>query len=135
MLAQGAKLTSVGTGLNKINMPIPITVGKRFGKRSRTKIHWSKKVTESSDAMDLEKNVFLKKSPKSIARSIKKSVEKSNRLKSMPLKSGISMLSFYINRAGSNLSSERKRTIMKAKNELRKLYKRDKKRRSKRRSK
>jgi hypothetical protein len=85
--------------------------------------NWSKKVTEQSDAMDLEPGIFLKSSKK-IAKSIKKSVMKSRRLKSTPLKSGISMISFYINRAGSKLSPQRKKILMNAKKEFRKEMKR-----------
>ncbi len=84
---------------------------------------WSNSVTKNSNAMDLEKGVFTFKSPKKIARSIKKSVDRSNRLKASPYKSGMSMISFYINRGGSKLSKERKKTLMKAKEEFRKLYK------------
>jgi len=82
---------------------------------------WSKKVTETSDALDLEENVF-KKSPEQIAKSLKKSAENSERRKSSPYRSAISMLTFYINRAGKNLSEQEKDNLEKAKNELRKLF-------------
>jgi hypothetical protein len=119
-----------------INHPIPITIPtKHFGTKKKFKLRkkrkWSNKVTRSSDAMDLEPNVFKKSSPKEIAKSIKCSVEKSKRLKSSKLKAGISMMSFMINRAGKNMSTKRKKIIMKAKEEYRNLYKR-KSRRSRR---
>ena len=84
--------------------------------------NWSKKVTQTSNAMDLEEGVFTWNNPKKIALSLKKSVEMSNRIKSSPLKSAMSMLSFYINRAGSNLSRERKKVLNDAKNWLRILF-------------
>lgn len=82
---------------------------------------WSKKVTETSDALDLEENVF-KKSPEQIAKSLKKSAENSERRKSSPYRSAMSMLTFYINRSGKNLSEQEKDNLEKAKNELRKLF-------------
>lgn len=83
---------------------------------------WSKKVTETSDAMTLERDVFKARSAKAIAKSIKNSAEKSHRRMSTPFRSGMSMLNFYINRAGKNLSASRKQVLERAKNELRKLY-------------
>lgn len=88
---------------------------------ARTKRKWSKAVTERSNAMDLEPDVFKGTAPQ-IARSLKRSAEHSNRRKSPPLRSALSMLTFYINRAGKNLSPSRKRALERAKNELRKLY-------------
>lgn len=86
-----------------------------------SKRYWSKRVTERSNAMDLEQNVF-RKSPRQMALSIKRSAERSTRLKSTPFRSAMSMLNFYQNRAGKNLSKERRDAIQKAKIELRKLY-------------
>ena len=83
---------------------------------------WSKKVSEKSDAMDLESSVFKKRSGKQIAVSLKHSAESSNRRKSTPFRSAMSMLNFYINRAGKNLSAARKRVLENAKDELRKLF-------------
>jgi hypothetical protein len=71
--------------------------------------------------MDLEPGVFQKRSPKAMAQSILRSVKKSRRKKGSTLSSGISMMTFYSNRAGSGLSAERKKTIQAAKNEYRKL--------------
>ena len=83
---------------------------------------WSKEVTEKSNAMDLEEGVFSLKSPKKIAESLKRSVEASKRRKGTPFQSAMSMLNFYINRAGKNLSDAQKQRLEKAKDELRKLF-------------
>lgn len=82
---------------------------------------WSQAVTERSNALDLEAHVFTR-SPKAIARSLKRSAEKSRRRKSSPFRSAMSMLSFFENRAGRNLPRERRRALRQAKDELRKLY-------------
>lgn len=82
---------------------------------------WSKKVNETSNALDLEDKVFTK-SPQAIARSLKRSADRSKRRKSSPFRSAMSMLTFYQNRAGKNLSASKKENIQKAKEELRKLY-------------
>jgi hypothetical protein len=83
---------------------------------------WSQRVTETSDAMDLERGVFTKKSPLAIARSVKRSAEQSTRRKSPPFRSAMSMLTFYLNRGGKNLPAAEKRILVRAKDELRKLY-------------
>jgi hypothetical protein len=83
---------------------------------------WSNYVTKNSYALDLEKNVFTWNDPRKIAESLKRSVEASNRRKAGPFQSAMSMLNFYINRAGKNLSEKRKTILTEAKNELRKLY-------------
>jgi len=84
--------------------------------------NWSEKVTQESDALDLEQGVFTWKDPKKIARSLKCSADSSKRRKAAPFRSAMSMLVFYINRAGKNLSIEQKQILEQAKNELRKLY-------------
>lgn len=84
--------------------------------------NWTKKVTKESDALDLAEGVFTLKDPKEIAESLKKSAEKSKRRKSSPFQSSMSMLNFYINRAGKNLPKERKDILQEAKTELRKLF-------------
>ncbi len=83
---------------------------------------WSQGVTEHSDALDLEEGVFTWKDPKKIARSLKKSAEASTRRKGTPLQSAMSMLNFYINRAGSGLDKDQLRVLEEAKIELRKLF-------------
>jgi hypothetical protein len=83
---------------------------------------WSRRVMETSDAMDLETGVFKKKSPRAIARSVARSAERSKRRKAPPFRSAMSMLTFYVNRGGKNLSAAAKQRLMRAKDELRKLY-------------
>jgi hypothetical protein len=91
--------------------------------RQRKGARWSAAVTEHSHALDLESKVFTR-SPKEIARSLKRSADRSTHRKASPFRSAMSMLTFYVNRAGKNLSSARRRAIHAAKDELRRLYKR-----------
>jgi hypothetical protein len=86
---------------------------------------WSQEVTEHSDALTLEGGVFTSKDPRRIAASLKRSAERSNRRKSDPFRSALSMLTFYINRAGKNLPPARKKILMQAKEELRKQFGKD----------
>lgn len=86
---------------------------------------WSQDVTEHSDALDLEASVFTWHDPKRIARSLKQSAENSNRRKGSPLQSAMSMLTFYINRAGKDLDSDQKRVLEQAKDELREAFGKD----------
>lgn len=83
---------------------------------------WSQEVTEESDALDLERNVFKSGNAHEIAESLKRSAEKSHRRKSSPFRSAMSMLTFYINRAGKNLPKRRKKKLEDAKDELRKAF-------------
>ncbi len=83
---------------------------------------WSQHVTETSNALDLDQGVFSWSDPKRIARSLKQSAEASKRRKSSPRQSAMSMLNFYINRAGHNLPAKQKRILEKAKDELRALF-------------
>ena len=83
---------------------------------------WSHDVTTKSNALDLEEGVFAMKEPAEIAASLKRSADRSNRRKTTPFQSAMSMLNFYINRAGKNLPEGRLKTLDKAKDELRKLY-------------
>jgi hypothetical protein len=83
---------------------------------------WSARVTRESDALDLHGGVFKSSDPKRIAASLKHSAERSKRRKSSPYRSAISMLNFYINRAGKNLPAGKKRTLERAKDELRKQF-------------
>jgi hypothetical protein len=83
---------------------------------------WSASVTAHSDAMDLERDIFKSKDPDKIAASLKRSAEESQRRKASPFQSAMSMLNFYENRAGKNLSKTQKAPLEKAKNKLRKLF-------------
>jgi len=86
------------------------------------KKNWSDKVTKTSIALDLEGGVFTWNDPKKIAASLKESAENSLRRKAAPFASAMSMLNFYINRAGRNLKPKRKQILAQAKKELRKLF-------------
>ncbi|OGL34631.1 hypothetical protein A3F65_00860 [Candidatus Saccharibacteria bacterium RIFCSPHIGHO2_12_FULL_47_16b] len=85
---------------------------------------WSHRVTKTNDALDLDKGVFTWSDPRRIVLSLKRSAEASTRRKTKPFYSAMSMLNFYINRAGRNLSADRKQILEQAKSELRKVFKR-----------
>lgn len=87
-----------------------------------TQRKWSKDVTEHSDALDLEDGLFERDDPREIALSLKRSAKRSERRKGTPLQSAMSMLTFYINRAGDNLSADRREILEKAKDELRAAF-------------
>lgn len=88
---------------------------------------WSQRVMETSDALDLEQGVFADSDPKRIARSLKRSALASKRRKGTPYQSAMSMLTFYINRAGTNLGKRRRAVLERAKDELRDLFGRERK--------
>ena len=90
--------------------------------RKSTMKKWSAKVTKESNALDTEEGVFTWKDPKKIALSLKRSAENSTRRKAPPFQSAMSMLNFYINRAGKSLEPEQKKILEQAKIELRRLY-------------
>ena len=92
---------------------------KKSSKRGR---RWSAKVTKHSDALDLERDVFKSRDPYNIAVSLKPSAERSTRRKGTPYQSAMSMLNFYINRAGKNLPQKHKRILENAKDELRDVF-------------
>jgi hypothetical protein len=89
---------------------------KRHGRK------WSAAVTQRSNALDLEDDVFKSGDPDAIARSLKHSAETSPRRKANPYRSAMSMLTFYMNRAGKNLSGRRRRILARAKTSLRKAF-------------
>lgn len=90
--------------------------------RAATPHRWSQHVTETSDAMDLPKDVFKLADPKKIAEALKRSSEHSDRRKSDPYRSAMSMITFYINRAGENLAARQRKRLEAAKDELRVLF-------------
>lgn len=92
---------------------------KSSGKEGR---QWSQHVTETSDALDLESGVFRRESPRAIASSLKRSADRSRRRKADSFRSAMSMLTFYMNRAGTHLSAARRRVLEAAKDELRVIY-------------
>ena len=99
-------------------MPEPKKTGKKLAAARR----WSQQVNETSHALDLESGVFTLSDPAKIALSLKRSAEKSRRRKSDPFRSAMSMLTFYINRAGRHLEAEQRKRLEEAKDELRALY-------------
>jgi Protein of unknown function (DUF3175) len=99
------------------------TARKRTNRNSTH--YWSGRVTRESNALDLESGVFSGKDPKRIAASLKRSAEQSKRRKSEPFRSALSMLVFYINRAGKKLPASRRRVLERAKVELRKQFGRE----------
>jgi Protein of unknown function (DUF3175) len=93
-----------------------VTAQRRGGKR------WSRRVTQTSFALALDRDVFTWRDPKRIAHALKRSAEASTRRKAGPFQSAMSMLNFYINRAGRNLPAAQKKVLERAKVELRRLY-------------
>ena len=89
--------------------------------KTRTR-KWSAPVTRKSDALDLQENVFKSRDPDAIARSLKRSAEASDRRKASPFRSAMSMLTFYINRAGKNLPAKQKKILDQAKVELKRKF-------------
>lgn len=99
---------------------------KRAGARRKPQTrYWSGRVTRGSNALDLDAKVFSESSPAKIAASLKRSAMRSKRRKAKPFQSAMSMLSFYINRAGKNLPARRKIILNRAKEELRHAFRRD----------
>ncbi len=99
-----------------------MTAHKKSAHRKSASGHgrrWSHQVMERSNALDLEQGVFKGDDPKTIARSLKRSAEHSHRRKTDPFRSAMSMLTFYINRAGHNLGARHRRVLERAKDELR----------------
>jgi hypothetical protein len=93
--------------------------------RKRSPKRWSARVTQHSDALDLEPNVFKSGDPHKIALSLKRSAQTSKRRKGTPYQSAMSMLNFYINRAGKNLPQKQKGVLERAKGELRDVFGRE----------
>ena len=92
--------------------------------KTRKVKYWSQEVTKKSDALDLEPGVFTWKNPRKIAESLKRSALASKRRKAGPFQSAMSMLNFYINRAGKNLNQQQKKILNQAKEELRIIFNR-----------
>lgn len=120
----GTKTRSTTRTANGKRTSRPKATSKSTSRKRRPSAsrRWSKKVNETSDALDLEPRVFLRESARRIALSLKRSAEQSHRRHSAPYRSAMSMLTFYINRAGKNLPPARKRTLERAKTMLRELF-------------
>jgi len=95
---------------------------KRHSARSTSPHRWSGRVTAHSNAMDLEPDVFEQGSASRIAASLKRSAQRSTRRKSEPFRSAMSMLNFYINRAGRHLGTKQRAVLERAKSKLRQLF-------------
>ena len=108
-------------GLGAMKKPSPRARRKRATSASAPRL-WSAEVTRRSNALDLEPGVFTWRDPKQIAASLKRSAETSRRKKTDSYRSALSMLTFYINRAGTNLSQTRRRILARAKGALRKQF-------------
>jgi phosphoenolpyruvate carboxylase len=96
-----------------------------MGNRKSATRYWSGRVTRESDALDLDSGVFTWSDPKRIAASLKRSAQQSHRRKADPYRSALSMLIFYVNRAGKNLPATRRRVLERAKTELRRQFGRE----------
>ena len=116
MARTAAKKSTKKTTAKKSHARRKITRGGR---------RWSKRVTETSDALDLKGGVFTLRDPKKIAASLKRSAERSKRRKANPYRSALSMLIFYINRAGKNLPASRRKVLDRARDELKQQFQRD----------
>src|SRR5262245_25327983 len=103
----------------------PRTTRTRKPTRARSGRYWSAEVTRRSNALALEPRVFTSRSPRAIAASLKRSAERSRRRKAGAFQSAMSMLNFYLNRAGRGLNAAQKARLERAKQELRRLYGRD----------
>jgi len=99
--------------------------GKSAAPKKKGSRQWSGAVTQHSDALDLEPAIFKSASASNIARSLKRSAERSTRRKGTPFQSAMSMLTFYMNRGGANLTQRRKQVLQRAKTELRKAFHRE----------
>jgi hypothetical protein len=95
---------------------------KKKSKKTSGKKKWSARVTQTSDALDIPGGTFAKDDPKAIAHELEHDAEKSTRRKSSPYRSAMSMLTFYINRAGKNLPAARKKILEDAKQVLREEF-------------
>jgi Protein of unknown function (DUF3175) len=93
-----------------------------MAKRAKRAKRWSARVMRTSDALDLERGFFTHRSARAVARSLKRSAERSKRRKSAPFRSAMSMLNFHLNRAGRKLSARQREVLERAQDELRDLY-------------
>lgn len=91
--------------------------------KGKSRKYWSGYITKYSNALDLAEGIFTWQDPKRIAKSLKISAEKSMRRKAKPFQSAMSMLNFYINRAGKNLPAKQKKILEQAKIELSRIFK------------
>jgi Protein of unknown function (DUF3175) len=119
-----ARKTNASRAMSKRKTRGPKAAARKTARRKGAR-YWSGRVTRESNALDLEESVFKLNNPRRIAASLKRSALRSRRRKSEPFRSALSMLVFYINRAGKNLPASRRRTLERAKVELRRQFGRD----------
>ncbi|HEV7877066.1 DUF3175 domain-containing protein [Bradyrhizobium sp.] len=98
---------------------------KSVAKRKASPKRWSQRVTQKSDALDLKRGVFTLRDPKAIAASLKRSAERSSRRKAGAYRSALSMLTFYVNRAGKTLPKTQRDRLERAKTELKRQFGRE----------
>jgi hypothetical protein len=98
---------------------------KAPAKRKAPPKRWSQRVTQESDALDLKRGVFTLQGPKRIAASLKRSAERSSRRKAGAYRSALSMLTFYVNRAGKTLPKTQRERLERAKVELKRQFGRE----------
>jgi len=122
---RGAVMAGTAAKKSKRMSPKKKSHARRKAAPKRAGRYWSKRVTETSDALDLKGGVFTLRDPKKIAASLKRSAERSSRRKTNPYRSALSMLTFYINRAGSNLPASRRKVLDRAKDELKHQFGKD----------
>jgi hypothetical protein len=115
-------MAGTSTRKSALRKPAAPKSARRKSTRHNSSRRWSARVTKESNALDLKGGVFKLRDPKRIAASLKRSAERSRRRKSNPYRSALSMLTFYINRAGKNLPASRRKTLQRAKAELRKQF-------------
>jgi hypothetical protein len=119
-MAQSRKKATTRKGASRTRKPaVNATARKASPKR------WSQRVTKESDALDLKQGVFTLRDPKRVAASLKRSAERSSRRKAGAYRSALSMLTFYINRAGKTLPKTQRDRLQRAKAELKRLFHRD----------
>ena len=123
-MAHVRKTTQSRKTVARRNTPAKRTTARKSSKRATPK-RWSQRVTRESDALDLKRGVFKLTSPKKIATSLKRSAEHSSRRKSGAYRSAVSMLTFYINRAGKTLPKTQRTRLEKAKVELKRAFGRE----------
>jgi hypothetical protein len=111
-----SKTKTARTAAGKASPPPRKSAAKSSPKR------WSQRVTQESDALDLKRGVFTLRDPKAIAASLKRSAERSSRRKSGAYRSALSMLTFYINRAGKTLPKTQRERLQRAKGELKRKF-------------
>jgi hypothetical protein len=127
MATSSRKRTSSKTTSKTRRKPAAKTTARRKApaKRKASPKRWSRRVTQESDALDLKRGVFTLRDPKRIAASLKRSAERSSRRKTGAYRSALSMLTFYINRAGKTLPKTQRERLERAKGELKRQFGRE----------